>query len=411
METEYLRRHVDDFLDGALQHLPALMLTGPRACGKTTTAARRTHSIVRADDPAQTALLEANPQGYLTELDPPVLIDEWQAVPETLAAVKRIVDSRIGPGHFLVTGSVRARIQLNPWPGTGRITPLPMYGLTQSEIQGSRTASSFVDRLFDGDLPTGVLNDVPSIFEYVQQAAAGGFPEAVKLPEEYRDSWYEGYVHMVAGRDVADIAAIEYPELMKRVLRAAALNTAGLPQLQTIATAVNSTRVTVERYLDLLEELGLVDRVPAWASNRFKRMVKTSKLHVTDTGLTLWLAGLDSSALLRNTDMLGRVMDSFVLAQLRPLFRLNRRKVTAYHLRDANGRREIDLILESQQGDFVAIEVKAAGKVTRKDVRHLEWLRDEHPQEFTRGVILHSGEAAGEISEDIWSLPIGSIWA
>lgn len=411
MDRVYLRRYIDDFLDGAMQHLPAFMLTGPRGCGKTTTAARRAQSIIRLDNSAQASLFEANPEKYLADLDPPVLIDEWQAVPESLTAVKHLVDETRGAGRFLVTGSVRARIQLNPWPGTGRITPLRMYGLTQGEITSSPQAPTFIDRLFDGNLPTGTLKDMPSIFDYAQLAASGGFPEALELPAEYRSSWYEGYVEMVASRDVADIASIEYPELMQRILRVAALNTAGLPSIQTLSTAAGTTRHITDRYLDLLAELGLVHRIPQWESNRLKRMVKTPKLYLGDTGLALWLAGLDSAALLRDPDVLGRIIDTFVLAQLHPLLRMHQRKLTAYHLRDTNGRREVDLLLESQQGDFVAIEVKAAGKITKKDIRHLEWLRDEHPKEFTRGVIFHSGDTAGELADRIWSLPIASIWS
>lgn len=411
MERPYLRRYIDDYLDGGMEHLPAFMLIGPRGCGKTTTAARRAESVVRLDSTAQKELLEANPERFLNELEPPVLIDEWQASPESLSAVKHLVDTSPGAGRFLIAGSVRARVQLNPWPGTGRITPLRMSGLTQGELLGSERARTFIDRAFTGDLPTGTLPHAPTVADYARQSEAGGFPEAVDLPPEYRDSWYEGYVEMVASRDVTDIATIEYPELMRRILRTVALNTAGLPGVQSLAEASGADRRTFERYVDLLEELGLVQRIPRWESNRLKRMVKTPKVHITDTGLAMWLSGLDSSSLLNDTDKLGRIMDSFVLAQLRPLFRINRRKVTPHHLRDSNGRREIDLILESQQGDLVAIEVKASGRVSAKEIRHLEWLRDEHPEEFTRGIIFHSGDTAGEISDKIWSLPISSIWS
>lgn len=411
MAQQYTRRYVDEFLDGAMQHLPAFMLVGPRGCGKTTTAARRAESIVRLDEGAQAELFEANPRRHLAELDPPVLIDEWQVVPESLVAVKHLVDSEQGAGRFLVTGSVRAKIKLDPWPGTGRITPIPMFGLTRGELLASEPALSFIDRLFSGDLPVGAVPDAPSVFEYAELIAAGGFPEAMSMPSAYRSSWYEGYVELIASRDVAEIATIESPRLMRRLLRAAALNSAGLPTVQTLVESVGASRPTVERYVNLLEELSLLQRIPRWESNRLKRMVKTPKLHLTDTGLALWLAGLGADALLRDSNMLGRLMDSFVLMQLRPLFRLTGRPVDAYHLRDANGRRKVDLILESQRGEIVVIEVKATGKVTRKDVRHLEWLRDEHPEEFVRGVIFHTGETAGEISDRIWSLPIAAIWS
>lgn len=409
-ETTYIRRYVDDFLDRAMDHMPAFMITGPRGCGKTTTALQRAAGVINLDNPVEAEAFEANPDAALTRAAKPLLIDEWQKVPDSLRALKWKVDRESGAGRFLVTGSVRARAALTPWPGTGRFIPVPMSGLTQGEIRKKPGAINFLDRVFEGDLPTGKQAGAPTVDDYLELAAAGGFPSALSLPEELRDHWHEGYLQDLLGRDVADLQEIRLPQIMDRILHAAALHTAGLPQVASIAHAVNTTQNTTGAYLDLLTELGIIERLPAWGTNRLKRMVKTPKVHLTDTGLALHLAGISPRGLRTDGPMRGRIIDSFVAAQLRPLYRLGKTTVTAWHLRDTNNRREVDLILENRQGEIAGIEVKAAGRVSVRDTRHLQWLRDEVPDQFRCGIVFHSGDFAGEIAERIWALPICAIW-
>src|SRR5207247_2563216 len=126
-----------------------ILVVGPRATGKTTTAARHAATVVRLDQPAEAAAFQADPDAALRGLEEPVLLDEWQAVPGILAAVKRAVDQDPRPGRYLITGSVRAELEGETWPGTGRLLRVPMYGLTARELLGDPTKPAFVDRLVD----------------------------------------------------------------------------------------------------------------------------------------------------------------------------------------------------------------------------------------------------------------------
>src|SRR3990170_6238639 len=108
---DYLPRLVDGQIDALLAELPAIFLTGPRATGKTTTAARRAATIVRLDREAEAVAVRADPDAALRGLPEPILLDEWQVVPSVLGAVKRAVDSRPDPGRFLVAGSVRGGLE------------------------------------------------------------------------------------------------------------------------------------------------------------------------------------------------------------------------------------------------------------------------------------------------------------
>lgn len=409
-DQKYLRRFVDDFLDATMPHLPAFMITGPRASGKTTTGLERAVSVLRLDDPAVAELVHDELDRYLARLEPPALIDEWQFVPEILGAVKRAVDTNKGSGRFLITGSVRARHMQETWPGTGRFTPIKMHGLTQAERQGNMQSAQFVDWLFEGTLPSGQLKEAPATTDYLRLAAQGGFPEAVYLPSELQARWYEGYVEELMSKDVAELAELKRPHQMLDVLKAAALNTAGLPQVTSLMEAASTSRYVMDKYLTLLEELFVLERLPAWGKNKFTRMSKTPKLHFLDTGLAMWLAGTSPRALERDADLRGRILDSFVAAQLRPLVALSSRTVRSHHFRDRNGEREIDLLLEARDGSVAGIEVKASRRVTRKDARHLEWFRDQVGSAFTAGVVLHTGDYAAEIADRVWLMPICALW-
>lgn len=407
----YLPRYVDRALDLLLGELPAVMLTGPRACGKTTTAQRRARSVLRLDRPEQALPFQGAPDAVLATYQEPVLIDEWQSVPESMAAVKRSVDAGGGPGRFMLTGSVRARLGSVGWAGTGRVVPIPMYGLAVGELEERREAAGFVDRLFgEEDIATARLNPAPTVVDYVDHAIRGGFPEAVGLSDFARSNWYDGYVDQLIRHDLPDVADVRNPSALGVLLRAVAFNTAGQPDLATLAGAAGLDHRTVRTYLDLLEDLRIIERAPAWASNRLTRLVKLPKYHLVDPGMAAHLAGDNKDGVLRNGDRLGRLIDTFVAAQLRPLLRLSSPSVNSFHLRDTNQKREVDLLLESAAGRVVAIEIKAADAVTPRDARHLAWLRDHLAEAFHRGIVLHTGATTFPLGERIWAMPIAAIW-
>jgi predicted AAA+ superfamily ATPase len=136
MMIEYLERTADRLLRDLLAELPALLVVGPRASGKTTTAARHAATVIRLDRPGEAAAFRADQDSALRGLREPVLLDEWQEAPEVLGAVKRAVDGNPRPGRYLLTGSVRADLDAPTWPGTGRLVRIPLLGMTVAEREG-----------------------------------------------------------------------------------------------------------------------------------------------------------------------------------------------------------------------------------------------------------------------------------
>ena len=157
----YLRRLADPHIEEVLEAFPALMLTGARAAGKTTTARRHARTIVRLDREDEAAAFRADPDAALAGLPEPVLLDEWQEAPGVLGAVKRAIDDAAGAGRFLLTGSVNAALTGQTWPGTGRILTLHMEGLTQRELTHAIVAPPFVERLAAGTSDVAATFDSP----------------------------------------------------------------------------------------------------------------------------------------------------------------------------------------------------------------------------------------------------------
>ena len=408
----YVTRLTDGLLKELLAGVPAVLVAGPRASGKTTTARRHATTLVRLDRPLEAAPVAADPDTVLATLQEPVLLDEWQDLPQVLAAVKRAVDDDPRPGRFLLTGSARTDALTGGWPATGRVIRVTQWGLCRRELEGDPEARSFFDTVFAGDVallkppPTA-----PDLADYVGYALAGGFPSAVlESAAALRRRWLAGYIDQLLTRDAPLLGEHRDPLRLRRYLQALAANTAGVADHKTVYTAAGVTRSTALAYDALLDLLMVVDHVPAWSTNRLKRLVRAPKRYLTDPALLGPLLGVDQSAAFRDGDVLGRLLETFVLAQLRPDREVAEIQPGFFHLRDQQGRREVDLIAEAPDGRIIAIEIKATAAPKRDDARHLIWLRDDLGSAFVAGIVFHTGPMAFKLDTSIHALPISVLW-
>jgi uncharacterized protein len=364
-------------------------------------------------DPAEAAVIEANPDAALRNLDEPILIDEWLEAPRVLGAVKRSVDRDPRPGRFLLTGSVRAELHGQTWPGTGRVVHVPMTALSVREQVGDARATPFIERVVrSGATDLAAAKQALDVRDYLSLALGGGFPEpALRLPARARARWLDSYVQQLVTRDAEAVDTARDPQRMRRFFEVLALNTAGVVDSKTLYEAAGINRVTADAYERLLRNLFVVDAVPAWFNNRLKRLVKTPKRYLIDAGLAAVASNVDEAAVMRDSDLLGRLLDTFVAAQLRAELPACPSRPRLYHVRTEGGRHEVDLLLELAGHRVIGIEIKAAAMASREDARHLEWLREQLGERFVHGLVMHAGPRMFELSDRITATPISTLWS
>lgn len=403
---------MDPLIDELVSGLPAVSIVGPRASGKTTTARRHARTVVRLDRPDAAAAFQANPDATLRTLAEPVLLDEWQEAPAVLGAVKRSVDADPRPGRYLLTGSVRAELDSQTWPGTGRVVHVPMTGLTVRERLGDPDAEPFIDRVaHSGAVDLRTPDESFDVRDYVELAITGGFPEpALRLPSRLRRHWFDSYVQQLLTRDAPAAQPRRDPRRLGRFFEVLALNTAGVVDMSTLYQAAGVDHRTANAYESLLASLFVIDTVPAWFTNRLKRLGRGPKRYLTDPALAASIVGSDVDGVLGDPDLLGRLLDTFVAAQLRAELPVSTLRPRLHHLRQEGGRREIDILVELTGHRVIAIEIKASTNPKAHDGRHLEWLRDELGDRFCHGLVLHTGQYLHPLAERVTAAPISTLW-
>lgn len=413
-EQSYLPRLIDPVLADTVEAFAAVMIVGPRASGKTTTAARLAAQIDRLDIPDVAATYRADPDAALARAARPLLIDEWQEVPEVLPAVKRAVDRDRSPGQFLLTGSIRATTDMSTWAGTGRVVRIAMHPLTEREIVGAPADDDIISRL-TRDWLAAVPHRLPrvDIDGYVGLSVRGSFPEVAlsDRTDRQRQLWFESYLDDLVSRDTESVDVARDPVRLRRYITTLSLNLAGLPTDASLWRDADVNARTATAYDRALTSLAIVDLVPAWVSNRLKRLTKGTKRYLVDTGLAAAAAGIGAGDIIVDSDLRGRWFDAFGAMQLRAEFAAASAHRVLHHLRVEGGRHEVDLVVDLGRNRVFGIEFKAGTAPTRDDARHLVWLRDELGSSFVGGVVMHSGSAVIELDDRIGALPLSALWA
>lgn len=405
-------RHITPALKAALADTPVVLVVGPRQAGKTTlcrlVAERRGATFLSLDDAATLAAAAADPAGFIAALDGPVILDEIQKAAALLPAIKLAVDRRREPGRFLLTGS--ADVLALPRVSeslAGRMEVLALWPLSQGELAARR--EGFIDALFAAAQPgLGATGEARA--DLVERALRGGFPEAVaRRDPERRRAWFRSYVTTIVERDVRNLAQIEGLTDLPRLLNLLAVRSASLLNIAELSRSVGLPHTTLTRYLALLDRAFLVRRVPAWAGSRARRAVKTPRVWIPDTGLLGHLAGLTPARLGEEPTAVGPLLETFVASELAKQLGWSRTHAELFHFR-THGGREVDLVLEADDGRLVGIEVKAAATVGAADFKGLEALREVAGKRFHRGVVLYTGREALPFAADLWALPVSALW-
>jgi uncharacterized protein len=415
----YVPRVVDDELDALLAALPALSIEGPKAVGKTQTALRRAGTTYRLDEPAQQAVVGAEPR-RLVSGTPPILIDEWQRLPESWDLIRREVDRDHRPGRFLLTGSA-APVQQPAHSGAGRIVTVRMRPMTLFE-RGVGSPSVSLAALLSGKRPAIKGETDVTLETYAKEIVASGFPGLRHLTGRARRAQLDGYIQRIVERDFLDFGhRIRNPAALRRWMTAYAAATSTSATYETIRDAATGgeadklAKTTTQPYRDTLERLWIIDSIPAWqpVRNQIARLTAPPKHHLADPALAARLLGADVGALLdgvspgpqipRDGTLLGHLFESLVTLSVRVFAQAA--EATTRHLRTRGQLHEIDLIVERGDHRVLAIEVKLTQRVDDRDVRQLRWLAGEIGDELLDAVIITTGPAAYRRPDGIAVVP------
>ncbi len=407
----FVPRHAEAPVRLALTDTRIVAIVGPRQSGKTTLARRIAEddgrTFVTLDDDQSRRFARDDPVGFVRGLQPAV-IDEIQRAPDLILAIKRDVDENPFPGRFLLTGSVDFfKGTISPDSLAGRVETIELLPFSQAELAGTGP-SRFLDRAFAGDFPG--IGETETSADLLDRVVAGGFPPAlIRATPARRRAWLNAYARALAERDVADIAPIGKRNELVRLIQHAAVSTGQLLNMSGLGSRLGVDGKTVDRWLVLLERMFLLRRIPAWHNNNLKRLVRTPKLHFLDSGLLASLRRTDVTAIARDRQTSGPLLESFVYGELAKAIALDHDPTTVSHYRDKDGI-EVDFILERSPGEIVGVEVKAAATALPRDFRGLRRLRDVLGDRFVCGIVLYDGERIQRVSSRLFAIPVRLLW-
>jgi hypothetical protein len=397
-----LPRHVAVALADRLRVMPAVVVTGARQTGKSTLAQhlvagrRRYHSL---DDLDVLDAARRDPDVLVGGTDP-VTLDEVQREPRLLHAVKRAIDRDRTPGRFLLTGSANLLLMRQVSESlAGRASYLALWPMTRREQLGLGRCGRWEEIIATADHEWRdlLLADDGRAAEWPALARRGGFPTPALSLESAADRaiWFEGYVRTYLERDLRDLASVSTLPDFHRLMRATCLRVGQVLNQSGLGRDLGLPQPTVHRWLNLLEISYLLVRLPAYAVNRTKRLIKASKVYWADTGMALHIAEVDEPA--------GAHLETLVLHDLLAWRDARDERAELTYWRTATGE-EVDFVIETG-GRLLPIEVKATTRPRLDDVKHLRTFRAEYGALARFGLLLHGGQSTEWLAPDVLSVP------
>lgn len=418
----YVRRVLDAQLDALLPHLPALLLDGPKAVGKTRTAEERARTVWSLHRPEVASLVEADPRAAI-QGEPPVLFDEYQKTPGLWDEVKDFVDRDSTPGRVLLTGSAPPP---SAHSGAGRIPSLRLRPLTIPERGASDPTVSLAEMFTGSARIAGTC--ALRLSDYADLILQSGLPGLQHLSGAPLQAQLDGYLERIVDRDVPEAGLrIRRPATLTAWLRAYAAAVSTATSWEKIRDAASPghgdkpAKTTTMPYIDVLTNLRILDELPAWtpSRNHLDRLTQAPKHHLADPAFAARLTGMTRASLLtgagdaftpKDGTYLGQLFESLATLSVRVFAGPIPAEVS--HLRLGSGRREIDLIVErGVDRAVVAFEVKLSSNVTDSDVKHLLWLRQQLGDQVTDIAMLTAGENAYRRRDGVAVVPLGLLGA
>lgn len=395
-----------------LKNRRVVLLSGPRQCGKTTLVrkviADKDTEFRTLDEKTMRDLAHTDPMRFVKHAKNTLIIDEIQREPELLLAIKQVVDEDTRFGQYLLTGS--SNIQALPTVKeslAGRIGKVRLRPLSVGEVDGKEP--DFFEKAYQQDFFTKAY-EVYDQEILIKKSFRGGFPDAMILDRQERMSWYRDYMGAILERDLQDIQKINRLDAMQKLIYVLASWSGKYMDISGIGAGLSIQRPTLESYINALELLYLIEKVPPWTKTDYGRVGKKEKIFMADTGLMSSILKWDIEQVSMDSDRLGKLFETFIFNELSVQIDVSDHLYTLYHYRDRE-KREIDFLVEREDGALLGIEVKSSSTAQKKDFKHLEWFRDNLAKDRPFiGIVLYTGEFSGSMGGDMWAVPMSQLW-
>ena len=399
----------------ALKDTPAICLLGARQTGKTTLtkSLEKDRTYISFDNSTFLNIARQDPSGFVQGLPERVTLDEVQRIPELMPAIKESIDNNRVPGRFILTGS--ANLLLLPEVQeslAGRVEVAYLQPLAEQEKHNVRL--SLLAKLISNQI-TPAIKPQSNITDSIAKAViTGGYPEPNTRTESRARQWHKQYLSAIIQRDVKDIADIRDENELLRLIQLMALRTGGLLNISNLSKDLGLQRETIDKYLVILERLFLIRRLPAWHKNQSKRLIKTPKIHIVDSGLACALSNLKMRDWLKLSNEFGAVLESFVVQQLICqsgwVEHEQDTELRFSHYRDKD-QVEVDLVIE--EGNKVwGVEVKKATSIQAKDGAGLAKLANLCGKDWQGGMLMYTGNSCLPLAQapNTFAVPINALW-
>ena len=420
LSVDMAQRRLSSILADLATVEPVIALHGPRSVGKSTLLSGFADAhgvpVLDLDDLATRDAVKANASTAVGQ-HTPICIDEYQHAPEVLDAIKSRTNREGAlPGTAVLTGSTRQdALPRTSQALTGRFHTVKVWPLSQGEIDG--VTENLIEALRAD--PAGVVAAHPTSAttraDYIDRIVTGGFPLALRRKAgAQRNRWFDDYVTQSVERDSIELARIRQRQQLRELLDALAGRTGQLLNLSEAGKNLALSRSALDGYAKLLEDLFLIERLPAWGTTLKARAVKTAKVHLIDSGVAARLlrltpdklASLDPTALTE----FGNLLETFVVGELRKQVSWLDERVTAGHWRTHDQGEEVDYVIEFDDGRVLAFEVKANERIPGTDFKGLRSLRASLGNRFIGGVAFSTGPRSYTYEDRLHVMPIDRLW-